>query len=358
MNTSIVSGLRPERLKELTLGATIVVSLIAFTFLVDGYMSGRFFNRLTLGIAVVAVMAAGQTLVILTRNVDLSVGSIAGVSAYVTGQQLSEHPDTHVVVAVLIAVGIGAALGLVNGFLVAVGRVPAIIATLGTLAIYRTFLIDYGDAQTITAGNLPSWVVELPQRSLFSIGDYQLRTMFAVAVIVVVALQLVMSRLRTGRRLYALGSNPEASHQAGLNSTRLTILAFGGCGALAGLGGFLFLARFGTITVTAGQGLELQAIAAVVVGGVSIQGGSGTMIGALFGASLIEILDQSLVRVPQISEFWREAVLGLLILLAVVLDAILTRRFRSVKTRVVMDEMPPPSASPRKPATAAAGANE
>lgn len=356
MNATVASRLRPERLKEVTLGATILVSLIVFSLLVDSYMSGRFFNRITLGVAVVAVIAAGQTLVILTRNVDLSVGSIAGVSAYVTGQQLGEHPGANVVVAVLIALGIGATLGLINGFLVAVGRVPAIIATLGTLAIYRTFLIDYGDARTITADSLPSWIVDLPQRSLFSVGDYEFRTMFAVAVAVIVVLQVAMSRLRTGRRLYALGSNPEASRQAGLNSTRLTILAFVGSGTLAGLGGFLFLARFGTITVTAGQGLELQAIAAAVVGGVSILGGSGTLIGALFGAALIEILDQSLVRLPQVSEFWREAVLGLLILVAVVLDAILTHRFRSVRTRVVADEAPPPS--PRNPTTASAGVGE
>lgn len=357
MNPSVVSTLRPERLKELTLGATIIVSLLLFSLLVDSYMSARFFNRFTLGIAVVAVMAAGQALVILTRNVDLSVGSIAGVSAYVTGQQLSEHPDMNVVLAVLIAVGIGAGLGLVNGFLVAVGRVPAIIATLGTLAVYRTFLIDYGNAQTITADSLPGWIVELPQRSLVGVADYELRTMFVIAVVIVVLLHVAMSRLRAGRRLYAIGSNPEASRQAGLNSTRLTMLAYCGCGALAGLGGFLVLARFGTITVTAGQGLELQAIAAAVVGGVSVLGGSGTLLGTLFGATLIELLDQSLVLVPQVSEFWREAVLGLLILVAVVLDAVLTRRFRSLRTRVEVDE-PPPANPPPQPAAATAGAGE
>jgi rhamnose transport system permease protein len=283
----------------------------------------------------VAVVAAGQSLVILTRNIDLSVGSIVGVSAYVTGQQLGEHPDTNVVVAIGLAIVIGASLGLINGLLVAVARIPSIIVTLGTLAIYRTALIDYGNANTITADTLPSWLVDLPQATLFSIGDYDLRFMFALAIGVVLALQLGMGRLRVGRRLYALGSNPDAARQAGLSINRLTVLAFVGCGALAGLGGFLFLARFGTITVTAGQGLELQAIAAAVVGGVSTLGGAGTLVGSLFGALLIEVLNQSLVRLPALSEFWRDAVLGLLILIAVVLDAVLARRFNPGRPRIL-----------------------
>ena len=335
MNALSLNRLGPDRLKELTLAATIFASLVAFGLLIDGYFSGRFFNRVTLGVAIVAVVAAGQSLVILTRNIDLSVGSIVGLSAYVTGQQLGNHPETNAVVAIAIAIAIGSVLGLINGLLVAVARIPSIIVTLGTLAIYRTILIDYGDARTITADTLPSWLVDLPRSSLFALGDYDLRLMFALAIGVVVALQLTMSRLRVGRRLYALGSNPDAARQAGLSINRLTVLAFVGCGALAGLGGFLFLARFGTITVTAGQGLELQAIAAAVVGGVSTLGGAGTLVGSLFGALLIEVLNQSLVRLPAVSEFWRDAVLGSLILIAVILDAVLARRFNPGKPRIL-----------------------
>ena len=237
-------------------------------------------------------------------------------------------------VAVLLAVAIGTVLGLINGALVAYGRIPSIIVTLGTLAIYRTWLISYAEARTITASSLPQWLVDLPRSTVFSIGDYEFRTMFVMAIVVVIVLQLLLGRLRAGRIVYAIGSNPEAALQSGLPVRRTTIVAFTACGALAGLGGFLFLARFGTITVTAGQGLELESIAAVVVGGVSTFGGSGTVVGSLFGAVLIGLLDQSLVRVPQISEFVRDAVLGLLILLAVVLDGLLSRRF--VQRRTIM----------------------
>ena len=152
--------------------------------------------------------------------------------------------------------------------------------------------------------------------------------MFAVVVAIVVVLQVALARLRWGRRLYAIGSNPEAAAQAGLPTRRLVLGAFVACGALSGLAGFLFLARFGTITVVAGQGLELDSVAAAVVGGVSVLGGSGTLVGAFLGAVLIDLLDQSLVRVPQVSEFWRNAILGALILAAVVADVAIGRRFR------------------------------
>lgn len=319
--------MKPERVKELTLFLLIVTTLVVFSIVIDNYMSGRFFNRVTQGIAITAIIAAGQSLVIITRNIDLSVGSIAGVSAYLTGDILGDHGSLPAAVAVALAATIGASLGLVNGAIVAYGRIPAIIVTLGTLAIYRTSLISYAEARTITADSLPQWLVDFPRSTVFEIGDFQFRTMFVLAIGVIALLQVGLGRLRIGRLLYASGSNPEAARQAGL-PTRQTILAAFTCsGALAGFAGFFFLARFGTITVTAGQGLELESIAAAVVGGVSILGGSGTVVGSLFGAALIALLNQSLVRVPQVSEFVRDAILGLLILVAVVIDGLLARRF-------------------------------
>ena len=132
-----------------------------------------------------------------------------------------------------------------------------------------------------------------------------------------------------GRRLYAIGSNPDAADFVGLPAQRTVFTAFVLCGALAGLAGFMFLARFGTITVVAGLGLELQSVAAVVVGGVNIFGGSGTAVGAMLGAILIDLLEQSLIRWLSISEFWRDAILGLLILVAVAIDAVVLNRLRA-----------------------------
>jgi rhamnose transport system permease protein len=319
---------RPERLRELSLVAIIVVAALVFSVLVDDYLSGSFFNRVTTSVAITAVLAAAQTVVILTRNIDLSVGSVVGVTAYVTGEYLAGHPATAPALAVALAMAIGCGLGLVNGVLVAFARVPAIIVTLGTLAIYRTWLIDHAEAQTITADSLPHWVVELPQKTLVSIGDLDVRAVFAVAVLLALVLQWMLGTLRWGRWIYALGSNPDAARQAGLPVKLVTLGAFAMCGSLAGLAGFMFLARFGNVTVAAGQGLELASVAAAVVGGVSILGGSGTLVGALLGAVLIDMLDQSLLRVPQVSEFWRDAVLGALILIAVSIDFAVGKRLR------------------------------
>lgn len=337
-------GLSPERLKELTLVGTILLTVVVFNLMVDDYATGRFFNRVTTSVAITAVLAAGQTLVILTRNIDLSVGSIVGVTAYLTGEFVADHQDAAPLLAVGLAVAIGCGLGLVNGLLVAYGNVPAIVVTLGTLAIYRSWLISHADSKSITADSLPDWVIGFPRRTVFDVGELDLRVVFAIALVVVVVGQVVLSRLRWGRRLYAIGSNPDAAVQAGLPQRRLVLGAFAACGALSGLAGFLFLSRFGTITVVAGQGLELDAIGAAVVGGVSILGGAGTLVGALLGAVLIDLLDQSLARSDQISEFWRNAILGVLILVAVIGDVAVGRRFRRRWARVAREARSTPGA--------------
>jgi rhamnose transport system permease protein len=331
-----VSGLlrlRPERLRELSLIAVIAVAVLIFSQLIDNYLGGSFFNRVTTSLAITAVLAAGQTLVILTRNIDLSVGSIVGITAYVTGEYLHRHPDLAPVLAVAYAIAIGAGLGALNGALVAYARVPAIIVTLGTLAIYRTWLISHSDSRTITSDGLPSWVLDLPNSTLFSIGEWDVRTVVAGVVVLIVVGQVMLGTLKWGRWLYAVGSNPDAARQAALPVERVVMGAFVASGALAGLAGFLFLSRFGTITVNAGSGLELQSVAAAVVGGVNIFGGSGTLVGALLGALLVNLLDLSLLRVPGLSEFWRDAVLGALILTAVAVDFMLGKRLGRLASR-------------------------
>jgi len=246
------------------------------------------------------------------------------------------------VLAVGLAMLMGCVLGLLNGTLVAYGRVPSIIVTLGTLAIYRTWLIDHANSRTITADSLPQWLVEFPQRTVVSFGGLDIRLVLTVAVVVIVALQLALGRLRWGRWVYAVGSNPDAARQEGLPTERITLGAFAMCGALSGLAGFMFLSRFGTITVAAGQGLELASVAAAVVGGVSILGGSGTLVGALLGALLIDLLELSLVRVPEISVFWRDAVLGALILLAIAGDFAIGKRLRRFWTSPPRHSSTPP----------------
>jgi rhamnose transport system permease protein len=178
---------------------------------------------------------------------------------------------------------------------------------------------------------------------LFNIGSLDMRAIVVLALAVVIVFQLATSLLSFFRRFYAIGSNPDAAALIGLPARRMIFTAFVISGALSGLAGFMTLARFGNITVEAGRGLELQVVAAVVVGGVNIFGGSGTIFGAMLGGVMIGTLEQSLFRLG-ISEFWRDAILGLLILLAVASDAVILNRLRALWARSDMKLIakPPP----------------
>jgi rhamnose transport system permease protein len=333
----LIRRFQPEQIRELFLVVLMVLVVVFFSSQIPGYFNARFVNRLSTSVVVVAILAVGQTLVFLTRNFDLSQGSIVGFTAYFLGQQLWHHPEIPPWAAVLLAIGVGMFMGSINAVLVAYGRVPSIIVTIATLAIYRSFLVEYSDAVPITTNNLPDWIVNLPPVSLFSIGDVEFRLLFGIIVLVVVVFQLVLNYLPFGRRLYAIGSNPAAAQIAGFPARRMVFTAFLLSGGLAGLAGFVFLARFGNISVLAGIGLEFAAIAAVVVGGVSNMGGSGTVFGAFLGALFIDLLENSLFRWQVISEFWRDAILGMLILLAVAIDFVVIGRLRKVWARAELE---------------------
>jgi rhamnose transport system permease protein len=324
---------RPEQVREIVLLVLIVVLVAFFSTQIPNYFSGRTFSRISTTVPIILVVAVGQTLVVLTRNIDLSVGSIVGLVAYVMGTLLSRDNNLSPILVILFSVGIGIVLGAINGALVAYGRVPAIVATLGTLAIYRTVLVEFSSSQSVIAAALPDWVVNFNGISLFSVGDLDFRALVVLAIVVVIVFQLLLRYLMFGRRLFAIGSNPDAARVAGMPMQRDVFLAFVLCGALAGLGGLMYLVKFGNIEVTAAQGLELETVAAVVVGGVNLFGGSGSMVGVMLGAILLQVLDQSLLRWLAVSEFVRDALLGLLILLAVASDTLILNRLRAIWAR-------------------------
>jgi rhamnose transport system permease protein len=330
---NLKARIRPSQLREFVLIFLILLMMFLFSTQIENYFSPRFFNRISTSVAIIAVVSIGQTLVVLTRNIDLSVGSIVGFTAYFVGQQLVQNNGLSPTAVVLMAIAIGALMGGINGVLVAYGGVPAIIVTLGTLAIFRTILVEVSNAKTVLTADLPEWLLDLPRNNLFSVGDLDFRLMVGVALLVVVVFGLMLQYTSYGRRLYAIGSHPEAAKIAGFPSRSIVFTAFILSGALAGLAGFMFLARFGNITVVAGLGIELESVAAVVVGGISTNGGTGTIPGALLGAILINILEQSLIRWLSISEFWRDFLLGFLILLAVAADSVIMSRLRDLWSR-------------------------
>lgn len=362
--------IRPEQLRELSLVLIIFIALTIFSREIPRYYEWRTFYRISNSIVIITVVAVGQTLVVLTRNIDLSVASIVGFTAFFIGRQVSNNNDIPWYEVIVLAMAIGGLFGLVNGLLVAYGNVPSIVATLGTMAIYRGIFVEYSDAKTITTQELPDWIVELPPKNLYvvqlpgwldrfprwfvniidGLEGFEVRYLVVAALIVVLIFQFVLVLLPFGRRLYAIGSNPENARLAGIPSRRIILIAYVLCGALAGLGGFMHLARFGTVTVTAAQGLELQVVAAVVVGGVNIFGGSGTMIGVMLGAGLISLLEYSLNRIQvfdytlrlpfmrfnlktEDTEFWQDALMGMFVLLAIASDALILNRLRNLWAR-------------------------
>ena len=326
-------GITPGALRLLVLLGVSALTLLFFSSVIENYLSARLFNRISTSVAIVALIAVGQSFVVLTRNIDLSIGSVVGCTAYFVGGLVAAYPGIPAPLVPLIALLIGAVFGAVNGFLVSRFNLPSIIVTLGTLAIFRSLLVEASSGASITTASLPPWLPAFAQANAFEWNGLQVRWSVIMALFVVLVAHVFLTRLRQGRRFYAVGSNPDAAAFAGIDLRRTVFQAFLISGALAGLAGFLFLSRFGNITVVAGQGFELRSVGAVVVGGVNIFGGSGSVVGALIGAALIDLLDNSLGRWDLVSEFWREAVLGLLILTAVALDTVLSRRLLARRLR-------------------------
>jgi rhamnose transport system permease protein len=296
-----------------------IVGALALLILVTGILEPRFLEAdslkdLVLNAAIIAVLAVGQTLVLVTRNVDLSVGSVLGLTAFMTGDMLSSNPGLPFVLVIVLAMGLGAACGVLNGVVVTFGRVPSLVVTLGTLYVFRGLAFLWTNGRQVNAETLPDSFLRLGSGSVLGIP-----TLTLIALVVVLVVGRYLKDLRSGRELYAIGSNPDAARLAGVRSDRRVFTAFVLCGMLAGLGGALFTARYGTVDATAGTGYELTVISAAVVGGVAIFGGVGSVYGAALGAVLLGSITSSLI-VLRVDAFWQMAAIGALLLLAITFD--------------------------------------
>lgn len=292
------------------------------------FLSAQSIKDLLLGSTILAILAVGQAIVIITRNVDLSVGSILGLSAFGTGSLLVAVPQLPIPVVIVVGTAVGAACGVVNGALIAAARVPALVVTLGTLYVFRGIDYSWATSRQINAADLPTGFLHMGTATLLGVP---VLTLFAVAVLLVAGFYL--HSYRSGREMYAIGSDPAAAVLAGIPVGRRVFAAFVASGALAGLAGVLYAARFGTLDANAGLGVELNVVAAVVVGGVAIFGGSGSVYGAALGAVLLTTIGAAL-PVLGINPFWQRAAVGALILAAIGLDRALAARVaRSLRGR-------------------------
>lgn len=308
--------------------AGIFVMIVLFAAVV-GAIQPRFLSLETLRIVMLAIpliliAAMGQMTVIIARHVDLSIGSVLGFSAIVAGMLFRDRPDLPIMVGVAAAIGVGALLGLFNGLIVTLFRLPSIIATLGTLSLYRGLVFMISGGKQVDPQYIPRPLIQMSQTSPIAGIPWIILIAFAVALLT----YLFLGHTRLGRQIYALGSNPTAAPLRGIRVVPLTLVVFTLSGALAGLAGVLYASRFGYVNPgITGVGFEFTVIAAVVIGGVSINGGVGTVLGTVLGVVLLGMVNVALPMLA-VSAFWQQAIYGAVIIAALLID-------RSVRQRGV-----------------------
>jgi ribose/xylose/arabinose/galactoside ABC-type transport system permease subunit len=315
------------RARELSIAGALIVLVVATTIANPRFLSAQGVEDIFLNASILALLAVGQTMVVVTRNIDLSVGSVVGLVAFVTGD-LASGTDRNVLLVLLAGLAIGAVCGLVNGLLVSFCRVPALVVTLGTLYVIQGVDHYVAHGRQINAADLPSSVLALGNEAVLGVPYLPI-----ITVLVMLGIGYYLRSYSSGREFYAIGSNPEAARLAGVPIRRRVLTAYLVSGLLAGLAGVLWLARFGTVVADAANGWELLVVSAVVVGGVAIVGGVGTVYGAALGALLITTIGSVLV-VLKVNPFWQDAITGVLLLLAISVDRLLALRVtRALRVR-------------------------
>ncbi|MCS7178442.1 MAG: ABC transporter permease [Anaerolineae bacterium] len=268
----------------------------------------------------IAISAFGQCMVIITGGIDLSVGSVMGLSGLVTAMLLVQ--GVHIPVAVLAGLLVGLIIGFLNGLMITAGKLPPFIATLGSLLMARG--LCYGLSGGWPVRDLPLAFRNLGQYDL-PIGNVGVPLPLIFMIILALVTSAFLSRTVWGYRIYALGGNETATALSGINTNRVKRMVYSLCGLLAAVGGILMTARLGVAAPTAAQGYELDVIAAAVVGGTSLKGGEGTILGVLIGAAIMQVLRNGLVLIG-VSAYWLQAVQGLVIVVAIMLDQVRKRR--------------------------------
>lgn len=309
------------RFREVGILVFLVLIMVLTSLKAPQFHTLENFQNILLDIPLIIVIAMGMTLTIISRNIDLSVGSMLGLSAMLVGMTFRANPNLPLLVAMAMGVGIGLVLGAVNGILVTRIRVPAIIATLATLSIYRGLIFIVSDGRQIDGKDLPDSLLHLSQSS--SIG---VPIIVLFALVIALATHLFLRTQRIGREIYAVGSNPVAARLRGVAVDRTLFLIFTLTGGLSGLAGVMYASRFGFVNPgQTGTGFELSVIAATVIGGTDVFGGSGSVLGTLLGCLLLGVINNALT-VTDLSATWQLAVYGAIILVAVFADSVIRGR--------------------------------
>ena len=278
----------------------------------------------------IMIGAMAQMLVLIARHVDLSIGSMLGFSAMAVGLMYREYTDVYWLLGFPVAILIGAVLGLGNGVLVTMFKLPSIIVTLGTLSLYRGLTFIISDARQINRSVIPTELKVMSRTSPIFDIPWIILIAFGVALMTFI----IARHTQLGRQIYALGSNPDAAPLRGIDVTKVTLIVFTLAGALSGLAGILYASRWGFVNPSnTGFGFEFQVIAAVVIGGVSINGGVGTVMGTVLGVLLLGCVSAALplLGIPGSTQ---NAIYGAVILIALLIDRSVRQRSASSMSKV------------------------
>jgi rhamnose transport system permease protein len=308
------------RFREVGIIVFILILVVIVTLRAPSFLTVNNLTDIFMNISILMIVALGQTMVILTKGIDLSVSSIIGLVAMMIAFLMKENPEVPVFLIVLLGMALGAVAGSFNSIIITFGKVPPIIATLGTLSVYRGLVFFYSQGTWINAFELPASIKLLSKGRLLGPPN-----LILIAFLISIIVFLFLKYTRTGRNIYAVGSNVAAAEYAGIRSQRIVFLVYLLSGMLSGLGAVLWVSRFESAQTNTALGFELQTVTAAVIGGVSTSGGVGTVTGVMLGALLLGIIQNALTLI-RISPFWQLAAQGLLILFAVIMDRVISTR--------------------------------
>ena len=306
-------------MSELTTVIALIILMAVITIINSNFLTANNLLNLLLQVTSNALIAFGMTFVILTGGIDLSVGSILALSSALTAGLLGSGMP--VTLAILISLILGCILGMMNGLLISYGKLAPFIVTLATMTIFRGATLVYTNGNPITKGLSDTFLFQFLGQGYIVGIPFPVIIMFIVFIV----LYVLLHKTAFGKSVYAIGGNEKAAYISGVKLNKVKIIIYSISGIMASISGFIITSRLSSAQPTAGASYEMDAIAAVVLGGTSLSGGKGRILGTLIGALIIGVLNNGL-NIIGVSAFWQQVVKGVVILIAVLID-----RFKVVK---------------------------
>ena len=306
-------------MSELTTVIALIILMAVITIINSNFLTANNLLNLLLQVTSNALIAFGMTFVILTGGIDLSVGSILALSSALTAGLLGSGMP--VTLAILISLILGCILGMMNGLLISYGKLAPFIVTLATMTIFRGATLVYTNGNPITKGLSDTFLFQFLGQGYIVGIPFPVIIMFIVFIV----LYVLIHKTAFGKSVYAIGGNEKAAYISGVKLNKVKIIIYSISGIMASISGLIITSRLSSAQPTAGASYEMDAIAAVVLGGTSLSGGKGRILGTLIGALIIGVLNNGL-NIIGVSAFWQQVVKGVVILIAVLID-----RFKVVK---------------------------